>query len=162
MSKEQVLDKGIRQKSTKRVNSFIVCCAFCPGPPNHDPKDSNKRLRVHTSQLQQWHATRSVLTSLPATHTEIGMPVLLQKIRHLRYKCISNAHAQAIPLTITKEHYVTTHTHCMSQNSLQGLTPFFQRAAECTHIFYGSLALHNPGLSDLISDSSARQDVRAY
>ena len=35
------------------------------------------------------------------------------------YKCISNVHAQAIPLTITKEHYVNTPTHHMSQN------PFF-------------------------------------
>ena len=35
-------DKGIRQKSTKRVNSFIVCRAFCPGPPNRDPIDSEK------------------------------------------------------------------------------------------------------------------------
>ena len=38
MSKEPVLDKGIRQKSTKRVNSFIVCSAFCPGPSNRDPR----------------------------------------------------------------------------------------------------------------------------
>ena len=43
MSKEQVVDKGIRQKSTKRVNSFIVCSAFCPG------SRSKKRLRVYTS-----------------------------------------------------------------------------------------------------------------
>ena len=49
MSKEQVLDKGIRQKSTKRVNSFIVCSAFGPGPPNRDPIDSEKQLRVYTS-----------------------------------------------------------------------------------------------------------------
>ena len=44
-----VLDKGIRQKSTKRVNSFIFCRAFCPGPPNRDPMDSEKQLRVYTS-----------------------------------------------------------------------------------------------------------------
>ena len=49
MSKEQVFDKGIRQKSTERVNSFIVCSAFCPGPPNRDPMDSKKQLRVYTS-----------------------------------------------------------------------------------------------------------------
>ena len=30
--KAHVSDKGIRQKSTKRVNSFIACSAFCPGP----------------------------------------------------------------------------------------------------------------------------------
>ena len=46
MSKEQVLDNGIKQKSTKRVNLFIVCSAFCPGPPNRDPMDSEKPLRV--------------------------------------------------------------------------------------------------------------------
>ena len=50
MSKEQDLDKGIRQKSTKRVNLFIVCSAFCPWPPNHDPMDSEKQLRVYTSR----------------------------------------------------------------------------------------------------------------
>ena len=48
-SKEQFLDKGIRQKSTKTVNSFIVCSAFCPGPPNRDPMDSEKQLHVYTS-----------------------------------------------------------------------------------------------------------------
>ena len=30
---------------------------------------------VHTSQPQQWHATRGMLISLPATHTEIGIPI---------------------------------------------------------------------------------------
>ena len=49
MSKEQVLDKGIRQKSTKRVNLFIAYTAFSPGPPNRDPMDSEKRLRVYKS-----------------------------------------------------------------------------------------------------------------
>ena len=49
MSKEQVLDKGIRQKSTKRVNSFSVCSAFCPGLRNRDSMNSEKRLRVYTS-----------------------------------------------------------------------------------------------------------------
>ena len=36
-TKEQVLDKGIRQKSTKRVGSIVVCTAFCPGSPKRDP-----------------------------------------------------------------------------------------------------------------------------
>ena len=50
MSKEHVLDiKGIRQKYTKRVNSFIVCSALCQGPPNCDPMDSEKQLRVYMS-----------------------------------------------------------------------------------------------------------------
>ena len=43
------MDKGIRQKSTKRVNSFIAWSAFCLGPPNCDPMDSEKRLRVYKS-----------------------------------------------------------------------------------------------------------------
>ena len=41
--------QGIRQKSTKRVNSFIVRSAFCPGPLNRDPMDSEKQLHVYTS-----------------------------------------------------------------------------------------------------------------
>ena len=53
-SKAQDLDKGIRQKSTKRVNLFIAYSAFCPGPPNCDPRDSKKR----------WHTTRGVFTNL--------------------------------------------------------------------------------------------------
>ena len=48
-SKAQLLDKGIRQKSTKRVNSFIACSALCTGPPNRDPRDSEKLWRVYTS-----------------------------------------------------------------------------------------------------------------
>ena len=58
-SKIQVLDKGIRQKSTKRVNSFIACSAFCPGPPNRDPRDSEKRWRVYASiAMMARHAWR--------------------------------------------------------------------------------------------------------
>ena len=41
-TKEQVLDKGIRQKSTKRVRSIVVCSAFCPRSPKRDPLDSEK------------------------------------------------------------------------------------------------------------------------
>ena len=65
-SKAQVLDKVIRQKSTKRVNSFIACSAFCPGPPNRDPRDSEKCIHVNRHD----GTPRVVLfTSLPAkTH----------------------------------------------------------------------------------------------
>ena len=63
MSKEQVFDKGIKQKSTKRVNSLIVCSAICPGPPNCDPMDSEKRLRVYTSAAtmarHEWRVDKS-------------------------------------------------------------------------------------------------------
>ena len=41
--------KGLAKKSTKRVNSFIVCSACCSGPPNRDPTDSEKQLRAYTS-----------------------------------------------------------------------------------------------------------------
>ena len=37
-----MLDKEIRQKSTKRVGSIVVCSAFCPGSPKRDPLDSEK------------------------------------------------------------------------------------------------------------------------
>ena len=55
MSKEQVLDKGIRQKSTKRVNSFIVCSAFCPGPPSRDPMGSSGSTMAH----HVWHVDKA-------------------------------------------------------------------------------------------------------
>ena len=54
----QVLDKGIRQKSTKTVNLFIACSAFCLGPPNHDPRDSKKRWCVYTS-IVAWRVYKS-------------------------------------------------------------------------------------------------------
>ena len=41
-TKEQVLDKGIRQNSTKRVGSIVVCSAFCLWSPKCDPLDSEK------------------------------------------------------------------------------------------------------------------------
>ena len=47
-STEQVVDKGIRQKSTK-VNSFTDGSAFCPGAPKRVPSDSEKHRRVYTS-----------------------------------------------------------------------------------------------------------------
>ena len=37
-----MLDKGIRQKSTKRVGAIIVCSAFCQGSPKRDWLDSEK------------------------------------------------------------------------------------------------------------------------
>ena len=49
--------KGLGKKSTKRVNSFIVCSAFCPGPPNRDPMDSEKQLHVYTSGSTMAHHT---------------------------------------------------------------------------------------------------------
>ena len=71
--KAQVLDKGIRQKSTKRVNSFIACSAFCPGPPNRDPKDSEKRWRVYTSTAMMARHAWRVYKSSGKQHTKIGM-----------------------------------------------------------------------------------------
>ena len=63
LRQKQVFDKRIRQKSTKRVNSLIVCSAICPGPPNRDPMDSEKRLRVYTSAAtmarHEWHVDKS-------------------------------------------------------------------------------------------------------
>ena len=63
MSKAQVLDKGIRQKSTKRVNSFIACSAFCLGHPTMTPRNSEKRWRVYTSTAMMaryaWHVYKS-------------------------------------------------------------------------------------------------------
>ena len=47
-STEQVMDKGIRQKSTKE-NSFTDSSAFCPGAPKRVPSDSAKHRRVYTS-----------------------------------------------------------------------------------------------------------------
>ena len=51
------------QKSTKRMNSFIACSAFCLGPPNRDPRDSEKWWRVYTSiammACHTWHVYKS-------------------------------------------------------------------------------------------------------
>ena len=41
--------KGLGKKKHKRVNSFIAGSAFCLGPPNREPTDSEKRLRVYMS-----------------------------------------------------------------------------------------------------------------
>ena len=54
-SKAHVLDKGIRQKSTKRVNSFIACSAFCPGHPTVTP-GTPRNDGVYTRQSPWWHA----------------------------------------------------------------------------------------------------------
>ena len=45
-STEQVVDKGIRQKS---IHSFPDGSAFCPGAPKRVPSDSEKHRRVYTS-----------------------------------------------------------------------------------------------------------------
>ena len=57
------VDKGIRQKSTKRVNSLIVCSAICLGHPTVTPWDSEKRLHVYTSATtmarHEWRVDKS-------------------------------------------------------------------------------------------------------
>ena len=51
-STEQVVDKGIRQKSIHAfhsIHSFTDISAFCPGAPKRVPSDSEKHRRVYTS-----------------------------------------------------------------------------------------------------------------
>ena len=51
-STEQVVDKGIRQKSIHSfhsIHSFPDGSAFCPGAPKRVPSDSEKHRRVYTS-----------------------------------------------------------------------------------------------------------------
>ena len=45
-------------KIHKRVNSFIAGSAFCPGLPNRNPMDSEKRLQVkrHDGRHDERHA----------------------------------------------------------------------------------------------------------
>ena len=75
--------KGIRQKSTKRVNSFIACSAFCPGPPNRDTRDSEKWWRVYTSITTMARHVWCVYKSSGKTHKN-------------RNACI-DAHRSAVP-----------------------------------------------------------------
>ena len=62
-SKEQVFDKGMRQKFTKRVNSFIACCADCSDPLSRGRVDSEKYMRVYTSSgfmsRHEWRVDKS-------------------------------------------------------------------------------------------------------
>ena len=76
----------IRQKSTKRVNLFTACSAFCPGPPNRDPRDSEKRWRVYTSITMMARHTWRVYKSSGKTHKN-------------RNACI-DAHRSAVPIKI--------------------------------------------------------------
>ena len=46
-----MLDKGIRQKSTKRVGSIIVCSAFCPGPAGLRENGMSAKVRVRISRI---------------------------------------------------------------------------------------------------------------
>ena len=49
--RNMMLDKGIRQKSTKRVGWIIVCSAFYPGSPKRDPLDSEKMACLPKSEF---------------------------------------------------------------------------------------------------------------
>ena len=55
--------KGLGKNQQKEWNSFIVCSAFCPGPPNRDPMDSEKQLRVYmsvrTMARHVWHVDKA-------------------------------------------------------------------------------------------------------
>ena len=59
--------KGL-SKNPQRVNSFVACSAFCPGPPNRDPRDSEKRWRVYTSIAMMARHGWRVDTALGKTH----------------------------------------------------------------------------------------------
>ena len=74
-STEQVVDKGIRQKSIHSfhsIHSFPDGSAFCPGAPKRVPSDSEKHRRVYTSSnvchSHEWHdsqKTECVFTRCP-------------------------------------------------------------------------------------------------
>ena len=73
MSKEQVL-KGLGKNQQKEWTRSLFAVRFVRGHRTVTPWTPRNNC-VYTSQAAQWHATRGVLTSLPATHTEIGMRV---------------------------------------------------------------------------------------
>ena len=63
------------------MNLFIACSAFCPGLPNCDPMDSDKRLRIYKSSATMarhaWCVDKEcAFTELP-TGTEF--PYFVQK-----------------------------------------------------------------------------------
>ena len=65
-STEQVVDKGIRQKSIHSfhsIHSFPDGSAFCPGAPKHVPSDSEKHRHVYTSSVCHSHEWRVDTTS---------------------------------------------------------------------------------------------------
>ena len=72
-SKEQVFDKGIRQKWTKRVNSLFAV----PIVRNHFAvvELTPRSKCVYTRHPDLCHATSGVLTSQPPEHAKIGMRV---------------------------------------------------------------------------------------
>ena len=74
--------KGLGKNPQKRVNSFIACSAFCPGPPNRDPWDSEKWWRVYTSIAMMARHTWRVYESSSKTHKN------------------RNAHRSAVPTKI--------------------------------------------------------------
>ena len=49
-------------------NPFIACSAFCPGPPNHDPMDSEKQLHVFKSSATMAHHAWRVDKAPAKTH----------------------------------------------------------------------------------------------
>ena len=65
--------KGIRQKSTKRVNSFIACSAFCPGPPNKPPR-THPMACIHVNHNDGMPRV-ACLQVFRQKHTKIGMRV---------------------------------------------------------------------------------------
>ena len=72
-STEQVVDKGIRQKS---IHSFTDGSAFCPGAPKRVPSDSEKHRRdVYTRHPTFVTATSGMLTRLSAKLSKNGMRV---------------------------------------------------------------------------------------
>ncbi len=69
MWNEQVFNiKGVRHKSMRRINYFIVCCAFTRGHWSMPPLDSVKQLPIYLT-------TGGMLTWPPTTLTETWMPV---------------------------------------------------------------------------------------
>ena len=64
-SKEQVVDKGIRQKSTKEWTYSLTSVPFVRGHQTVSPR-TPRNTCVYTHHLAQCHATCGVLTRLPA------------------------------------------------------------------------------------------------
>ena len=99
MSKEQILDKGIRQKSTKRVNSFIVCKLQCILSGATEPW----KLWETACLLRQLRGILAPFQYLKNTSL-IRIPFIKNEsvISQISFECITITQQRSIPKQIQK------------------------------------------------------------
>ena len=128
------MDKGIRQKIHKRVNSFTDGSAFCPGATKRVPSDSAKHLHVYTSSnichSHEWRVDTASGKTLKTECVFTRCPTGGQK----KIACIHGLRSEGVKKVFFAQYVYVLYTYlhlCASIKSITNSPPTYHF---CGHV----------------------------